>query len=54
MLDAHPPERMKESMAAIPMGRLGRPEEVAALIGHLVSPEAGYTSGAIINIAGGL
>jgi len=54
MLDAHPPERMKESMAAIPMGRLGRPEEVAALIGQLVSPEAGYTSGAIINIAGGL
>lgn len=54
MLDAHPPERMKESMAAIPMGRFGQADEVAALIAHLVSPEAGYTSGAVINISGGL
>ena len=54
MLDAHPPERMEDVINAVPMGRLGRPGEVAALIGHLVSPEAGYTSGAIINISGGL
>jgi 3-oxoacyl-[acyl-carrier protein] reductase len=45
---------MKDVINAVPMGRLGRPEEVAALIGHLVSPEAGYTSGAVINISGGL
>jgi 3-oxoacyl-[acyl-carrier protein] reductase len=54
MLDAHPPERMKDVVNAVPMGRLGRPEEVAALIAHLASPEAGYTSGAVINISGGL
>ncbi|NQV81850.1 MAG: SDR family oxidoreductase [Alphaproteobacteria bacterium] len=54
MLDAHPPERMKDVVAAVPMGRLGQPQEVAALIAYLVSPGAGYTSGAIINISGGL
>jgi len=54
MLDAHPPERMKDSIAAIPLTRLGRPEEVAALVAYLVSPDAGYTSGAVINISGGL
>lgn len=54
MLEAHPPERMKESIAAIPLGRLGHADEVASLVAHLVSPEAGYTSGAVINISGGL
>ncbi|MDA0368277.1 MAG: SDR family oxidoreductase [Proteobacteria bacterium] len=54
MLDAHPPERMKDVVAAVPMGRLGQPQEVAALVAYLVSPGAGYTSGAIINISGGL
>ncbi len=54
MLDAHPPERMKDVIAAVPMARLGKPEEVAALIAYLVSPDAGYTSGGVINIAGGL
>ena len=54
MLDAHPPERMKDVIAAVPMGRLGQADEVAALIAYLASPDAGYTSGAIINISGGL
>ncbi|MCS7191772.1 MAG: SDR family oxidoreductase [Armatimonadetes bacterium] len=41
----------KES--GIPMGRLGKPEEVAALVCFLASEHAGYITGASINIDGG-
>lgn len=37
----------------IPLGRLGRPEEVAALIEHLASDDASYTTGALIAVDGG-
>ncbi len=38
----------------IPANRFGRPEEVAALVGFLVSPDAGYITGNVISINGGL
>lgn len=38
----------------IPANRFGKPEEVASLIGFLASPEAGYITGNIISINGGL
>lgn len=38
----------------IPANRFGKPEEVAALVGFLVSPEAGYITGNVISINGGL
>ena len=38
----------------VPMGRFGKPEEVAALVGFLVSDEAAYITGEVININGGL
>ena len=38
----------------IPLQRFGEPEEVAALIGFLASPEAGYITGECISINGGL
>lgn len=36
-----------------PLGRMGRPEEVAALVLHLLSPESAWTTGAVIPIDGG-
>jgi NAD(P)-dependent dehydrogenase (short-subunit alcohol dehydrogenase family) len=36
------------------MGRLARPEEIAALIGFLASEEAGYITGANVAINGGM
>ncbi len=40
--------------AMIPMGRFGKPEEVAAIVGFLASAEASYITGAVINVNGGL
>jgi 3-oxoacyl-[acyl-carrier protein] reductase len=40
--------------AMIPMGRFGKPEEVAAIVGFLASDEASYVTGAVINVNGGL
>ncbi len=38
----------------IPLQRFGRPEEVAELVGFLASPQAGYITGEVVSINGGL
>ena len=43
-----------ELKKAIPAGRFGQPEEVAALVSFLCSDEAAYITGQVINIAGGM
>ncbi len=46
-------EFLKQRAASVPMGRLGRPEEIADLVVFLASEEAAYITGATINIDGG-
>ena len=41
-------------VATIPVGRLGKPEEIGALCAYLASDLAGYMTGATLNINGGL
>ena len=43
-----------EVMNAIPMKRMGKPEEVAALVAFLASPMADYITGEVIRIDGGM
>jgi 3-oxoacyl-[acyl-carrier protein] reductase len=40
--------------AAVPAGRVGRPEEVAAAVAFLVSEDAAYVNGATLSVDGGL
>jgi len=54
MLKSVPAKIMEKILAQIPMGRLGKPEEIASAVAYLVSPEAGYITGQVIDVNGGL
>ncbi|MEO0485990.1 MAG: 3-oxoacyl-[acyl-carrier-protein] reductase [Pseudomonadota bacterium] len=41
-------------LAQIPMGRMGSPEEIAASVVYLASPEAGYVTGTVLHVNGGM
>ena len=53
MVMAVPDEVREQIIATIPVGRLGRPEEIAALIAFLASDEAGFITGANLAANGG-
>src|SRR3990167_10312910 len=52
MHHAASPDRIENLLKSLPMGRMGKTEEVAELIGWLLSPQSSYVSGAIIPITG--
>lgn len=54
MTDALPEAQQQSYRAAIPAGRFGSPDDVAAAISFLTSDDAGYISGAVVPIDGGL
>ena len=48
-------EKQKESLlAGIPLGRLGRPEDIAAAVAYLASPAAAYVTGSTLHVNGGM
>ena len=54
VMDTMPAERLAALERTIPVGRFGEPAEVAALVAFLCSADAGYITGAALDINGGL
>jgi NAD(P)-dependent dehydrogenase (short-subunit alcohol dehydrogenase family) len=46
-------EQLAASVAQVPLGRLGTPEEVADAVVYLLRPGAAYVTGATLNVSGG-
>jgi 3-oxoacyl-[acyl-carrier protein] reductase len=47
-------EQQEKINAQIPLARMGTPEEIAAAVLYLASPEAGYVTGATLHVNGGM
>ncbi|BFM20795.1 3-oxoacyl-ACP reductase FabG [Gilvimarinus japonicus] len=49
-----PDEQKAQLLSKIPLGRLGKPEEIAAVVGFLASDAGAYVSGETIHVNGGM
>jgi len=54
MIDSIPEDHRKELEALIPVGRWADPDEIAAGVMYLASPEAAYVTGVVLPIDGGI
>jgi 3-oxoacyl-[acyl-carrier protein] reductase len=54
MISSIPPDRREVITAAIPLGRFGAPGEMAAAVAFLASEEAGYITGTVLPVDGGV
>lgn len=48
-----PKEHIDEALAMTPLGRMGRPEEIAETVLYLASDGGGYTTGQVLEVSGG-
>jgi 3-oxoacyl-[acyl-carrier protein] reductase len=49
-----PADRRAQLLEQIPLGRVGKPEDVAAAVAYLASPAAAYVTGQVLRVNGGL
>ena len=49
-----PEQTKKELLSAVPLGRMGSPDEIAAACGWLCSEGAAYVTGQVLGVDGGL
>jgi 3-oxoacyl-[acyl-carrier protein] reductase len=54
MIDSIPAEKLAELVSYIPLGRFGAPSEMCAAVGFLASEEAGYVTGVVLPVDGGV
>jgi 3-oxoacyl-[acyl-carrier protein] reductase len=54
MFDRISEERQAELVGLVPLGRLGTPDEVGSTVAFLCSEAAGYITGAVIPVDGGV
>jgi glucose 1-dehydrogenase len=48
------PDQMRELLSEIPLGRMGKPEEVASIAVYLASDAAAYSTGSTFYVDGGM
>jgi citronellol/citronellal dehydrogenase len=53
-LEGYGAEALETSRRQVPLGRLGRPEEVGEVVAFLASPGGGYVTGTTVVVDGGL
>ena len=52
--DRFSPEVIAQLRSSVPLGLIGEPRHVAHAVGYLVSPDAAFVTGTVMNLSGGL